>query len=176
MLALSRIDSGELRLSRVEFDLTALTGQTLLSFEKRIEEKNITIEGLEETPTIGVYGDFDLLGQVIYNLLDNAVKFVNQDGCITIGLTKEKGSTLWWVRNTGAGIPATEMPHIFERFYKSDRSRSLDKNGVGLGLYIVQTVLSLHDGEVMVRSEEGQYTEFLFRLPDGTGEIQKNVK
>lgn len=166
MLALSRIDSGEVKLNKTEFDMTALTGQTLLSFEKRIEEKNITVDGLEEVSSILVHGDFDLMGQVLYNLLDNAVKFTNQNGRITVGLSREKGRVLCSIRNTGDGIPEEEMPHIFERFYKTDRSRSLDKNGVGLGLYIVQTVLGLHDGEVLVRSTQGEYTEFVFWLPD----------
>ncbi len=165
MLALSRIDSGQLNLNAVDFDLTALTGQTLLTFEKRIEEKQLRIEGLEDAESITVHGDFDLIGQVIYNLLDNAVKFSNVGGEICITLKKQDGRNVCSIRNTGAGIPAEEMPRIFERFYKSDRSRGLDKTGVGLGLYIVQTVLSLHKGEVMVRSEEGQYTEFLFWLP-----------
>lgn len=165
MLALSRIDSGQLKLNMVDFDLTALTGQTLLTFEKRIEEKNIRITGLEQADSIPVHGDYDLIGQVIYNLLDNAVKFTNQGGEICITLKKEADRATCSIRNTGAGIPAAEMPRVFERFYKSDRSRSLDKTGVGLGLYIVQTVIALHKGEVLVRSEEGEYTEFLFWLP-----------
>lgn len=165
MLALSRIDSGQLSLNTVEFDITALIGQTLLTFENRIEQKHISVTGLEDAPAMQVQGDFDLIGQVLYNLLDNAVKFTQSGGEISIALTKEDTRTVCRIRNTGEGIPATELPHIFERFYKSDRSRSLDKSGVGLGLYIVQTVVALHKGEVMVRSKEGDYTEFMFWLP-----------
>ncbi len=174
MLALSRIDSGQLKLNMVDFDFTSLVGHTLLTFERRIEEKHIQIVGLEDAESITVNGDFDLLGQVVYNLLDNAVKFTQQNGEIRVLVLKEAGKLVCRIRNTGAGIPAQEMPHIFERFYKSDRSRSLDKNGVGLGLYIVQTVLSLHKGEIMVRSAEGEYTEFLFWIPreDPPAEIQ----
>lgn len=165
MLALSRIDSGQLTLNVTEFDLTALVGQTLLTFENRIEEKNIRIEGLEDACGVTVQGDYDLIGQVLYNLLDNAVKFTDANGEIRIMIQAQADRTVCSVRNTGAGIPAGELPHIFERFYKSDRSRSLDKTGVGLGLYIVQMVLALHHGEVLVRSEEGHYTEFLFWIP-----------
>lgn len=172
MLSLSRIDSGQLRLNMVDFDLLSLTGQTLLTFEKRIEEKSITIEGLEDAAPTPVHGDYDLLGQALYNLLDNAVKFTNAGGNIRIHMEKADGRTLCSIRNTGAGIPAEEMPRIFERFYKSDRSRGLDKNGIGLGLYIVQTAVALHKGEVLVRSVEGDYTEFSFWLPDNA-EIQK---
>ncbi len=165
MLALSRIDSGELKLNTVEFDITSLTGQTLLLFEKRIEEKHIVIEGLEDAAPMQVRGDFDLIGQVLYNLLDNAVKFTNDSGTICIRLHSENGRAVCSIRNTGEGIPSEEMPRIFERFYKSDRSRGLDKTGVGLGLYIVQTVVGLHKGEIVVRSEQGEYTEFSFWLP-----------
>ncbi len=180
MLALSRIDSGQLKLNMVEFDMVGLTGQTLLTFEKRIAEKDITIEGLEDADPITVTGDYDMLGQVVYNLLDNAVKFTQTGGTIRLTLAKENGRVICSVRNTGAGIPAQEMPHIFERFYKSDRSRSVDKNGVGLGLYIVQTVIGLHHGEVFVRSKEGEYTEFRFWLPESMpaspSEVQQTVK
>ena len=158
MLSLSRIDSGQLRLNMVDFDLLSLTGQTLLTFEKRIEEKSITIEGLENAAPTPVHGDYDLLGQALYNLLDNAVKFTDVGGSIRIHMEKADGRTLCSIRNTGAGIPAEEMPRIFERFYKSDRSRGLDKNGIGLGLYIVQTAVALHKGEVLVRSVAVSYT------------------
>lgn len=165
MLALSRIDNGDMKLNMTDFELTALIGQTLLSFEKRIEDKHICVDGLEDVSPLTVHGDFDLLGQVLYNLMDNAVKFTNDGGTITLTVMQVDGRTVFAIRNTGDGIPSEEMPRIFERFYKSDRSRGLDKNGVGLGLYIVQTVIALHGGEVRVRSTAGEYTEFLFWLP-----------
>ena len=116
-----------------------------------------------------MHADFDLIGQVIYNLLDNAVKFTNESGTIDIRFARQDGRILYSVRNTGAGIPRQEMQHIFERFYKSDKSRSLDKSGVGLGFYIVKSIINLHHGEIVVRSVENEYTEFAFWLPD-TGE------
>ena len=79
------------------------------------------------------------------------------------------------IRNTGEGIPPEEMPQIFERFYKSDRSRSLDKNGVGLGLYIVNTVVRLHGGEISVRSKQGEYTEFCFWVPESPHALTKKA-
>ena len=166
MLDLSRIDNGELRLKPARYDLTEQVCTVLLSFEKRIEEKDIQVEGLEDCPRVEVNADFDLLGQVIYNLMDNAVKFIDAGGTLSVHIERRDGRVYCAIRNTGGGIPAQEMPHIFERFYKSDRSRSLDKNGVGLGLYIVKTVINLHHGEIMVRSAEGGYTEFEFWLPD----------
>ena len=102
---------------------------------------------------------------MVYNLIDNAVKFTNEGGTIEIRLFQTAGRVQCRIRNTGAGIPAEEMPQLFDRFYKSDRSRSLDKNGLGLGLYIVKTVIDLHHGQITVRSVEGEYTEFAFWLP-----------
>lgn len=166
MLNLSRIDSGQLKLNPVSFDLTAMVCATLLSFEQRINQKRLNIEGLDDCGPHTVQGDYDLLQQVVYNLLDNAVKFTNEGGTITLTVARADDRTVCVVRNTGEGIPAVEMPHIFERFYKSDRSRGVDKNGTGLGLYIVKSVVNLHGGEITVRSAEGEYCEFMFWLPD----------
>lgn len=165
MLDLSRIDSGELKMNRVRLDLTEATLSVLVASEQRIEQKRLSITGLEDCGKVEVQGDYDLMNQVMYNLIDNAIKFTNEGGNIDIRLTRQGERAVVTVRNSGDGIPASEMPHIFERFYKSDRSRSLDKNGVGLGLYIVHTVIRLHGGEISVRSVEGEYTEFSFWLP-----------
>lgn len=170
MLDLSRIDAGELKLNRLPVNLTEVVGGVLISSEQRIEQKELRITGLEDCGDCPVLGDHDLLSQVIYNLVDNAIKFTNENGEIDIRMSREGGKVFCVVRNTGAGIPAEEMPQIFERFYKSDRSRSLDKNGMGLGLYIVKTVINLHQGEITVRSVAGEFTEFAFWLPEAGGE------
>ena len=167
MLDLSRIDSGQLRLSPVTFDITSVVCNTLFLFEKRIDEKRIEIEGLDACSPQFVKADFDLIQQVVYNLLDNAVKFTENGGQIRLSIFRQDERTYCVVRNTGAGIPSTELPHIFERFYKSDRSRSLDKNGTGLGLYIVKFIVDLHGGEITVSSREHDFCEFRFWLPDG---------
>ena len=168
MLNLSRIDNGTLAFHPVTFDLAELVCKTALSFEQRVEQKNVQIEGLDTCCTPSpLQGDFDLLGQVVYNLLDNAVKFVDEGGTIRIHLCREADRTCFSVRNTGGGLPAEELPHLFERFYKSDKSRSVDKTGVGLGLYIVHHVIQLHGGEITVQSDAESYTEFAFWLPTG---------
>ncbi len=166
MLDLSRIDSGQLKTNPSSFDLTALTCNTLVLFENRIEEKNLSIEGIDTCSPQFVTADYDLIQQVVYNLLDNAVKFTENNGKIRLLIFRQEERTYCMVRNTGAGIPATELPHIFDRFYKSDRSRSLDKTGTGLGLYIVKTLIDLHHGEITVSSREQEYCEFVFWLPD----------
>lgn len=165
MLNLSRIDSGQLKLHPVTFDLTESLYTSLLTFEQQIEKKNIRIEGLENCQPVTVNGDYDLLQQVLYNLLENAVKFTNENGSIAIQTASANGQITVSVRNTGDGIPAAELPHIFERFYKSDRSRGLDKTGTGLGLYLVKSIINLHGGEITVRSVEHEYCEFVFKLP-----------
>lgn len=165
MLNLSRIDSGELKMNVVHLDLTEVMCKVLVASEQRIDQKNLHITGIDQCEKLEIQGDYDLMNQVLYNLLDNAIKFTNEGGYIDIRLQKEKDRAVFVIRNTGAGIPAEEMPQIFERFYKSDRSRGLDKNGIGLGLYIVQTVVSLHGGQVSVRSVEGEFTEFRFWIP-----------
>lgn len=165
MLDLSRIDSGELKMTAVRVDLTEIVCRVLVSFEQRIEKKHLRITGMEDCGQMYMDGDYDWMNQVLYNLLDNAIKFTNEGGDIDIRLFASAGRIHCVIRNTGDGIPAQEMPQIFERFYKSDRSRSLDKNGVGLGLYIVKTVIGLHRGEVTVRSVEGEFTEFAFWVP-----------
>lgn len=166
MLDLSRIDNGELHMKPVKYDLTEQVCNVLLSFEQRVDEKSVTVEGLDECPRAEIFADFDLLGQVVYNLVDNAIKFINIGGTLSIHIYKKDSRVYCALRNTGIGIPATEMPHIFERFYKSDKSRSLDKNGMGLGLYIVKTIINYHHGEIVVRSVEGEYCEFEFWLPE----------
>ena len=166
MLDLSRIDNGSLQIRPSTFDLTAMVAHTLLSFEPRIEEKHLHIEGLEDGAPCPVTADADLMGQVVYNLLDNAVKFTNEGGSIRLQVRAQSDRTVVTVRNTGEGIPAEEMPHIFDRFYKSDRSRSRDKVGVGLGLFLVKSLISLHRGEICVRSVAGEYAEFEFWLPN----------
>ena len=168
MLDLSRIDSGEWKMTTTQLDLTDIVVNVLVSSEQRIEKKGLSITGVEDCESAPVRGDYDLLNQVLYNLLDNAIKFTNEGGNIHISLYRADGRVHVSIRNTGEGIPPEEMPQIFERFYKSDRSRSLDKNGVGLGLYIVHTVVRLHGGEITVRSVQGEYTEFAFWIPENS--------
>ena len=165
MLDLSRIDAGELKLNPKEFDLSETILSTVLTFEKSIEEKGLDIRGLDTLAPTKTYGDADLCHQVIYNLVENAVKFTNEGGYIEFSVEDLPDETRATIRNSGLGIEPEEIGMIFERFYKTDKSRSKDKNGMGLGLYIVKTIVRLHGGEIRARSEKGEYTEFSFNLP-----------
>jgi signal transduction histidine kinase len=163
MLALSRIDSGQLQLNTVDLDLTALAGQTLLNFEKRIYEKNIAVTGLDDVEPLYVKGDFDLLGQVLYNLLDNAVKYCGKGGTISVYLKRKRKALLFAVSNTGKGISAEEQKHVFERFYKGDASHhsveptSFGKS-FGLGLSIAEAIAKELGGALSCRSQDGVTT------------------
>ena len=169
MLDLSRIDSGALKLRPTRFDLTNTILVALLSFEQKIEAKKIEVKGLENTQSLYVEGDPDMLHQVVYNLIDNAVKFTNEGGYLKLGIVHENARTTVSVENSGGGIAPDELPMVFERFYKTDKSRSRDKNGMGLGLYIVRTIVRLHGGEITAESRQNQFTRFEFWIPDKVG-------
>lgn len=149
---------------RSVFDISELIVQTLLSFETRATAKNLDVDPQLPDNPILVRADKDAITQVIYNLLDNAVKFAEPGSCLVVRLYKENGKAYVSIRDYGETIPPDDLPFIFDRFHKSDRSRSLDKDGVGLGLYLVKTILNNHDEDIAVKSEDGM-TEFVFTLP-----------
>ena len=149
---------------RSDFDLTELVLQTLLSFESRATRKNLDVDPQLPDNHIMVRADKDAITQVIYNLLDNAVKFAEPGSCITLRLYKEDGKAYVSVKDRGETIPEEDLPFIFDRFHKSDRSRSMDKDGVGLGLYLVKAIINSHDEDIAVKSADGT-TEFVFTLP-----------
>lgn len=165
MLDLSKLEAGEMKISPARFDLNESILRILISFEQRIEEKDINILGLENNLPAFIEADPDMLYQVIYNLMDNAIKFVDKSGHIEIKVWEDGGRAYCAIKNSGMGIATNELPHIFDRFYKTDKSRSLDKKGVGLGLYLVNMFISLHGGKINVSSVEGEYTCFEFYVP-----------
>lgn len=165
MLDLSRIDSGSLNLNPIRFDMTETILTTLLTFEQQIDKKNIEILGLEDTESVFIDGDPDMLHQVVYNLFENAVKFVNINGYIEVKIKDESDRLTVSIKNSGEGISSEEVKRVFERFYKTDKSRSQDKNGMGLGLYIVKTIIRLHGGEIKAESKLDEYCKFEFWIP-----------
>ena len=109
------------------------------------------------------WGDSDAITQVCYNLLDNAIKFAREGGVLRVGISAKGQKALVSVADEGEPIPPEELPLIFDRFHKTDRSRSMDRDGVGLGLYIVKTILDNHKENITVSSQDG-LTEFVFTL------------
>ena len=164
MLDISRAKAKATDASRRSvFDLTELILQTMLSFESRATKKNLDVDPQLPDTHLMVYADKDAITQVLYNLLDNAIKFAAPGSCLVVRLYKDNGKAYVSIRDYGETIPPDDLPYIFDRFHKSDRSRSLDKEGVGLGLYLVKTIINAHDEDIAVRSEDGM-TEFVFTL------------
>ena len=148
---------------RTVFDLTELVLQTLLSFETRATQKNLDVDPQLPENHIMVIADKDAITRDIYNLLDNAVKFATPGSCLTLRLYRDAQKAYVSIKDIGETIPQDDLPFIFDRFHKSDRSRSLDKDGVGLGLYLVKSIINSHDEDIAVKSEDGA-TEFVFTL------------
>lgn len=165
MLNMSKIEAGKLGLTLSDVRLRDLIYQTMIGFEPIISQKQIEIAGLDTLGDITVKADETLFQQIIYNLIDNAVKFTPERGEIRLTLTAEKRNAFLSIRNTGRGIPQDELPLIFDRFYKVDKSRGLDTKSFGMGLSIVKSIVELHQGSITVNSEPDAFTEFQIRLP-----------
>ncbi len=165
MLSMARLESGELTLKPELFDLRELLYTILVSQEQRIEKQRLKMIGLDELQNVSIRADRDLLHQAVYNLVDNAIKFTDNGGSISFSLKIENKNIILTVKNTGDGIPAKDLPFVFERFYKVDKSRSATKNSTGLGLYIVKTIITAHGGRIRVSSKEGGFTAFTVELP-----------
>ncbi len=165
MLSVSRLESKETELNKTQFDFKEQVLGIVISQEQRIQEKDINIEGLSALDDVVVSADKDLIYRVIYNLVDNAIKFTDAGGKITFDIKKNANNLTFRIENTGHGIPENELPYVFERFYKLDKSRSENKNSTGLGLYIVKTIIKKHGGVISVSSIEDRFTAFEFKLP-----------
>lgn len=147
-----------------DFDICEEASQALLSFEQRINQKHLNVE--IDMPEFGltVHAFADAVTQVLYNLLDNAVKFINDGGTLSIRVVQQGAKAVVSVGNTGPTIAPEELSLIFDRFHKTDKSRSTDRDGVGLGLYIVKTIVLAHGEDIYVTSQDGK-TEFTFTMP-----------
>ena len=166
MLDISRLQeqSGIPEAQKTRFDLTELTGQVLISFEQKINNKKIDVQVQMPEHPVFTRANQDAINQVVYNLVDNGVKFCPEGG--TLGVTiREGGNKVYLsVSNDGETIPAQELPLVFERFHKIDKSRSQNRDSWGLGLYIVKSILDSHGENISVTSDHGR-TEFTFTLP-----------
>ena len=165
MLDLSKLESGEYQVNARMFNIwDTLTG-VALSAEQRINDGMIDIDGLTMDEKVLVYADPDLIHQVAYNLLDNAIKFTPAGGTIRFSVEKlgpEAEISIW---NSGQGISPEALPYVFERFYKEDRSRGLHARGSGLGLNICKVLVNLAGGQIRVESQQGEWCRFVFTLP-----------
>ena len=168
MLEVSQLQSRDLNRTKAPFDVCESMRRVLISMEKKITDRGLDVEADIPDSGVIVLGDNDLITQVIYNLLENAAKFARAGSALYLGVTTSNGKALVSVRNEGGTIPAEEIPLLFERFHKSDKSRSEDKDGVGLGLYVVKTILEQHKEHIAVTSENG-VTTFTFTITLANG-------
>ena len=149
---------------KTQFDLEEAMGQVLITFEQKINGKNLNV--LVDMPEHPVYtrANEDYITQVIYNLLDNAVKFSPVGGDLGLTIREGGGKAYISISNNGDTIPPEELPLVFERFHKLDKSRSMNRDGWGLGLYIVKTIVCSHGEDISVTSRDGK-TTFTFTMP-----------
>lgn len=166
MLSLSKLESGQTEMVYSKVDITDIVCRIIISFSLQIENKGINITGMDDTPDIDIYGDHDLLYQAVYNLFDNAIKFTPDNGVINIAVKQDGANVVLRIENSGEGIKPEDIPLVFDRFYKADKSRSKDKTGFGLGLYIVKSIVEIHNGSVNVESEYRKSTTFSITLPN----------
>ena len=164
MLDLSRIQAGDRKFEKKSFDVCETARLVLISFEERIEKKNLDVE-FDCPEHLEVFSDKDAVHQILYNLCENAIKFSNDGGKYRISIKTSGKKAYISVFDEGIGIPPEDLPYVFDRFYKSDKSRSLDKSGVGLGLFIVRTMIEALGEQISVNSEYQKNCEFVFTLP-----------
>ena len=166
LLDLARLEAGTADLKMSTVDMKALLNGVMEKFAPMAarSEVNLKLELASDLPTF--MGDGDRLAQVFTNLVDNALKFTPRNGTVTLRALQDKGEVQVSVSDTGKGIPAKAIPHIFDRFYQADSSRAGgEKHGAGLGLAIVQEIVTAHGGRISVRSAEGRGTAFIVHLP-----------
>jgi two-component system phosphate regulon sensor histidine kinase PhoR len=163
LLTLAELERPDTMLRRETIDLRALAGEKVAEAAEAAAKNGLVLT-LEPSPLVVVHGDRRRLGQALGNLIDNAVKYT-EAGRVTVAVGAGDDSAWCEVRDTGPGIPAEDLPRIFERFYRVDKARSREKGGTGLGLSIVKHAIALHDGEVSVESRVGHGTSFRFEIP-----------
>ena len=163
MLDLSRLQSAEYVTAQEQFDISEVMLRVLVSLETKVNAKHLDVDTQLPEDPVEVWGDPDAITQVCYNLLDNAIKFSYEESTLGISIVTRAGKAYVSVRNHGDTIPPEELPLVYDRYHKTDHSRSEDRDGVGLGLYIVKTILNNHKENITVTSQDG-VTEFTFTL------------
>lgn len=165
LLTLNNLNTKGMLLDKTDFDINQVIRNTAASFEGTCRKKTIAIALVLTGEVMYVSADMGKIQQVLYNLLDNAIKFSHHDSVITIETSEKKNKLFVSVKDTGIGIPKDDLKMIWDRFYKSDLSRGKDKKGTGLGLSIAKEIIASHGEHINVISTEGVGTEFIFSLP-----------
>ncbi len=164
LLTLNNLNTKGMMLNKSDFDINSIIRKTAASFEGTCVPKNMNIELVLTGDELYVNADVDKVQQVLYNLIDNAIKFSHHNSSIRIETSEKKNKIFVSVKDTGIGIPKDDLKLIWDRFYKSDSSRGKDKKGTGLGLAIVKEIITAHDEHINVISTQGVGSEFIFSL------------
>jgi len=175
LLTIARLDAGEARMEKVHVDLGELAAETTEQMKLLAEEKSLSMRCYAR-PGVYVEGDRSRLKQVMVNLLDNALKYTPEGGEIEMRVRVDEHRAILEVADTGAGIPAEALPHVFERFYRADKARSRESGGAGLGLAIAKAICIAHDAEIKIASSEGQGSRFIVELPLSNAEPGEPLK
>jgi len=164
LLTLVKIDTEEVQMDQEPVDLVKLVNNTLRRLQLLAQQKHITLESYYDDH-LTVSGDSVKLQQVVSNIVDNAIKYTPEGGRVTVEVYENSGNAVVKVSDTGIGIPAKDLPHIFDRFFRVDKARSRATGGTGLGLSIAHKIILLHGGNIRVVSEEGKGSIFYIELP-----------
>lgn len=157
------MENGNLALKKTDVDLLELSRSVMGTFESQLREKNLNGQVSGETSIVSV--DRSRMLQVIANLISNAIKYSNNGGAVRVVVEDTKDKGIIHVEDSGIGIPQEDLKRIFERFYRTDKSRNRRTGGAGIGLTIVKTIVQAHRGTISVESEEGRGSRFTVVLP-----------
>ena len=176
LLDISRLESGDKKFVFADFDVAEMARIILISFEQKIEEKRLEVEFIADEDKMIANGDNDAIHQVLYNLCHNAIKFAREGGRFIIRIEHFDPKRIKVsVMDDGECLVGEDKDRVFDRFYKTDKSRGLDKNGVGLGLYICKTIVEAHGEKIGVISES-EGCEFWFTLKEGERTERRALK
>ncbi len=175
MLDIARLEVGEYIPEIITFNLWESITSVFLTSEKGLEEKNLQVVGLVCDEPVLVKCDKDFIHQILFNIVDNAIKFADNGGVITVNVRTEGNEVITTIHNTGIGMSPTTLNYIFNRFHKADKSRNFNSRGAGLGLHISKILLGLMGGRIWAESEKGKYASFSFSLPMGVGNTNNNT-
>jgi signal transduction histidine kinase len=165
LFQLSQLDTGGFPLHRAQASLRDLVSDTLESFSQLAKQQEITLEGQVESDVDPVFMDTQAIGRVLNNLISNALRHTPSQGRVSLWVRQAGSGIEVTVSDTGEGIHTQDIPHIFERFYRSEKSRSRGTGGAGLGLAIARGIVRAHGGDIRVESEVGKGTQFTFHIP-----------
>jgi two-component system, OmpR family, phosphate regulon sensor histidine kinase PhoR len=174
LLTISELESGRIKLNLQPVPLRAVVGKVVADFKAPAEQRQIKL--VNETSEVLVRADPDRLEQVLFNLIDNAIKYGKQSGLVTVSVKRTEGDFIQvCVQDNGPGMPPEALERVFERFYRADKARSREQGGTGLGLSIVKHIVQSHGGRVWAKSEPGNGAAFYFTLPQDVAGLQQSL-